>query len=328
MRGSGLDGTADRQLLGNEPHPLYYSPILNSFPGKGTVSVNKPRLLITGASGQLGRLVIEHLRRLNPGADITAMVRTPQAADELAPFRVSARIGDYTDPASLDAALTGIDRLLLISSSAVLGQRAAHHKNVIDAATRAKVSLIAYTSILRADTSELSFAAEHLATEKMLRESGLPFVILRNGMYLENDTAMLEPEVARGAIIGSAGDGRLSSASRSNYAEAAALVLLRGAPAGSIYELAGDEAFTLTQLAAAVSQRTGKMVPYRNMSEADFRAALVGMGLPDAMATMLAETSAGTAKGALEDHGHVLSRLIGHSTTSLVDAVAAVVQSG
>jgi NAD(P)H dehydrogenase (quinone) len=147
-------------------------------------------------------------------------------------------------------------------------------------------------------------------------------------MYLENDTAMLAPEVAHGAIIGSAGDGRLSSASRSNYAEAAALVLLRGAPAGTIYELAGDEAFTLTQLAAAVSQRTGKAVPYRNMSEADFRAALVGMGLPGAMATMLAETSAGTAKGALEDHGHVLSRLIGHSTTSLADAVAAVVQSG
>ena len=192
------------------------------------MSMNKPRLLVTGASGQLGRLVIEHLRRLDPAADITAMVRTPQAADELAPFRVATRIGDYTDPASLDAALTGIDRLLLISSS-VLGQRAAHHKNVIEAATRAGVSLIAYTSILRADTSELSLAAEHLATEKMLRESGLPFVILRNGWYLENDTAMLAPEVAHGAIIGSAGDGRLSSASRSNYAEAAALVLLHGA---------------------------------------------------------------------------------------------------
>ena len=286
--------------------------------------MNKPRLLITGASGQLGRLVIEHLRRLDPGADITAMVRTPQAADELAPLGVSPRIGDYTDPASLDAALTGIDRLLLISSS-VLGQRAAHHKNVIDAARRANVSLIAYTSILRADTTELSLAAEHLATEKMLRESGLPFVILRNGWYLENDTAMLAPAIAHGAIIGSAGDGRRSSASRSNYAEAAALVLLHGAPAGTVYELAGDDAFTLTQLAAAVSQRTGKTVAYQNMSEAEYRTALLGMGLPDAMATMLAETSAGTANGALEDHGHALSRLIGHSTTSLADAVAAVV---
>ncbi len=291
------------------------------------MSANKPRLLVTGASGQLGHLVIEHLRRLDPSADITAMVRTPQAADELAPFRIATRIGDYTNPASLDAALASIERLLLISSS-VLGQRAAHHKNVIDAATRAKVSLIAYTSILRADRSELSLAVEHLATERMFRESGLPFVILRNGWYLENDTAMLTPEVAHGAIIGGAGDGRLSSASRSNYAEAAALVLLRGAPAGTVYELAGDEAFTLTQLAAAVSQRTGKTVAYRNMSEADFRAALVGMGLPDAVATMLADTSAGTAKGALEDHGQVLSRLIGHSTTSLADAVAAVVQSG
>jgi NAD(P)H dehydrogenase (quinone) len=288
------------------------------------MSANNPRFLITGASGQLGRLVIEHLRRLDPSADITAMVRTPQAAGELAPFRVATRIGDYTDPASLDAALIGIERLLLISSS-VLGQRVAHHKNVIEAAKRASVPLIAYTSILRADTSELSLAAEHLATEEMLREAGLPFVVLRNGWYLENDTAMLAPAVAHGAIIGSAGDGRLSSASRSNYAEAAALVMLHGAPAGSIYELAGDEAFTLTQLAAAVTQRTGKTVGYRNMSEAEYRTALLGMGLPYAVATMLAETSAGTAKGALEDHGHALSRLIGHSTTSLADAVAAVV---
>ncbi len=286
--------------------------------------MKNPRLLITGASGQLGRLVIEHLRRMDPGADITALVRTPQAADELAPSRVGTRIGDYTDPASLDAALTGIDRLLLISSN-VLGQRVAQHKNVIEAAVRAGVSLVAYTSILRADTSELSLAAEHLATEKMLRESGLPYVILRNGWYLENDTAMLASAVAHGAIIGSAGDGRLSSASRANYAEAAALVLLRGAPAGTIYELAGDEAFTLTQLAAQVSQRTGKIVSYRNMSEAKYRAALLGMGLPDAVATMVAESSAGMAQGALEDHGHALSRLIGHPTTTLADAVAAAV---
>ena len=288
------------------------------------MSVNKPRLLITGASGQLGRLVIEHLRHLDPATDVTALVRTPRAAGELVPFRVATRIGDYTDAASLDAALTGIDRLLLISSS-VLGQRAAHHKNVIEAATRASVSLIAYTSILRADTSPLRLAAEHLATEQMLCESGLPFVVLRNGWYLENDTAMLEPAVAHGAIIGSAGDGRLSSASRSNYAEAAALVLLHGARTGTVYELAGDEAFTLTQLAAAVSRRTGKTMSYRNMSEAEYRTALLGMGLPDAVATMLAETGAGAAKGALEDHGRALSRLIGHQTTSLADAVAAAV---
>ena len=286
--------------------------------------MKKPRLLVTGASGQLGSLVIEHLRRLDPGADITAMVRTPQAAEELAPFGVTTRTADYTDPASLNAALTDIDRLLLISSS-VIGQRVAHHKNVINAAAQAGVSLIAYTSILRADSSELSLASEHLATEQMLRESGLPFVILRNSWYLENDMAMLAPAVAHGAIIGSAGDGRLSSASRSNYAEAAALVLAHGAPAGGVYELAGDEAFTMAQLAATVSQRTGKAIAYRNMSEAAFRSALLGMGLPDVVATMLAETGAATARGALEDHGHALSRLIGHPTTSLTDAVAAAI---
>ena len=291
------------------------------------MSPKKPQLLITGASGQLGRLVIEHLRRLDPDADITAMVRTSQAADELASFHVKTRIADYTDPRSLDAALTGIDRLLLISSS-VLGQRAAHHKNVIEAATRAGVSLIVYTSILRADTSELSLATEHLATEKMLQKSGLSFVILRNSWYLENDTAMLAPAIAHGAIVGSAGNGRLSSASRSNYAEAAALVMVQGAPTGTVYELAGDEAFTLTQLAMTVSQQAGKTVAYRNVSEADFRAMLVGMGLPDDMATMLAETSAATARGALEDHGHVLSGLIGHATTSLADAVAVAVRRG
>lgn len=291
------------------------------------MSENSPRLLITGASGQLGHLVVEHARRLSPDADITAMVRTPQAAAELAPFRVATRIADYTNPASLDAALAGIDRLLLISSSE-LGQRVAHHRNVIEAAVRAGVSFIAYTSILRADTSELGLAAEHLATENMLRASGVPFVILRNAWYFENDTATLAQAVAHGAIIGSAGDGRLSSASRSDYAEAAALVLLHGAPAGTIYELAGDEPFTMTQLAAAASQRTGKPVAYRNMSEADFRAALTGMGLPDAVAAMLAQSSAATANGALEDRGHALSRLIGHPTTSLADAVAAALPPG
>ena len=287
--------------------------------------MNKPRLLVTGASGQLGRLVIEHLRRLDPAADITAMVRTSQAADELAPFRVATRLGDYTDPASLDAALTGIDRLLLISSS-VLGQRAAHHKNVIEAATRAGVSFIAYTSILRADTSELSLAAEHLATEKCCAKADC-----RTSYCATAGTSRTTPQCLR----------RRSRTARSSAAPATDDFHRRAdrtmprpqqwycctaPPSGTIYELAGDEAFTLTQLAASVSQRAGKTVVYRNMSEAEYRAALLGMGLPVDMATMLAQTSALTAKGALEDHGRVLSRLIGHPTTPLADAVAAVVQ--
>ena len=231
-------------------------------------------------------------------------------------------MADYAKPETLDAAFAGIDRLLLISSSE-LGQRAAQHRNVIDAAKRAGVKLLAYTSVLHADSSPLGLAEEHRATEAALRDSGVPCVVLRNGWYTENYAASIPSALAHGAFLGSAGEGRIASAARADYAAAAVAVLISTeAQAGRIHELAGDEAYTLSAFAAAIAQRSGKPVVYKDLPEAEFRSILVGAGLPEGVATLLADSDAGAAKGALDDDSHRLSQLIGRPTTPWQTTIA------
>ena len=225
------------------------------------------------------------------------------------------------DGASLDVAFKGASKVLLISSSEV-GQRAQQHQNVIDAAKRAGVSLLAYTSVLRADTSPLGLAAEHVITEAAIRASGLPYSFLRNGWYLENHTEHLAPVLEHGVVLGAAQNGRFSSAARADYAAAAAAVLTAAQPQ-AIYELAGDQGFTLAEYAAEVARQSGKAIVYKDLPQADFKAALVSVGVPEGFADLLADSDAGTAKGGLEDHGKQLSALIGRPTTSLLDAVKA-----
>ncbi|WP_018607839.1 SDR family oxidoreductase [Uliginosibacterium gangwonense] len=273
-------------------------------------------IVITGASGQLGRLVIEELLNRLPAAQIVAAVRDPAKAADLAARGVQVRAADYTKPETLDAAFKGADKLLLISSSEV-GQRVAQHRNVIDAAKRAGVGVVAYTSILRADTSPLGLAAEHRETEALLKASGLPHVLLRNSWYTENYLASVPPALAHGVFIGSAGEGKISSAARADYAAAAAAVLVAPNQAGKVYELAGDEAYTLAELAAEITRQSGKTVVYQNLSEADFAAALQGVGLPAPLAVMLADSDIGASKGGLFSADHQLSHLIGRPTTPL-----------
>ena len=273
-------------------------------------------IVITGATGQLGRLVIQSLLNKLPASQIVAAVRNPARAADLAALGVQVRKADYTDPALLEAAFQGAEKVLLISSSEI-GQRAAQHRNVIDAAKKAGVSLVAYTSILHADRSPLGLAAEHAATEAYLRESGMPNVLLRNGWYTENYLASVPPALQHGAFIGSAGEGRISSAARADYAEAAAVALTAPAQAGKVYELAGDDSYTLTEFAAELSRQSGKPVPYVNLPEADYKAALLGAGLPEPIANLLADSDVGASKGGLFDDQHQLSALIGRPTTSL-----------
>ena len=282
-------------------------------------------IAITGASGQLGRLVIAELLKTVPPAQIVAAVRHPGKASDLAALGVQVRVADYTQPATLDSAFAGADQLLLISSSE-LGQRVAQHRNVIDAAKRAKVGLIAYTSLLRADSSPLGLAAEHQQTEALLKDSGVPHVLLRNGWYTENYLASIPLALQHGVFIGSAGDGKIASAARADYAAAAAAVLTRADQAGKIYELAGDEAYTLGELAAEIARQSGKAVAYQNLSQADFKAALFGAGLPEPIADLLAASDVGASEGGLFDDGHQLSRLIGRPTTPLATLVAAALQ--
>ena len=278
-------------------------------------------IAITAATGQLGHYVIESLMKTVPASQIVAIVRNPAKAQALAAQGITVRQADYGDEAALTSALQGVEKLLLISSSEV-GQRAPQHRNVINAAKAAGVKFIAYTSLLHADTSPLGLADEHIETEKMLADSGIVYTLLRNGWYTQNypppDPAPLE----HGVFIGAAGDGKIASATRADYAAAAARVISEAGHEGKVYELAGDSAWTLTQLAAELTKQSGKSVTYQNLSEADFAAALKSVGLPDGLADMLADSDVGASKGGLFDNSKTLSKLIGRPTTTLAESVS------
>ncbi|SBT17805.1 Quinone oxidoreductase 2 [Marinomonas gallaica] len=278
-------------------------------------------ILVTGATGQLGKLVITGLLARGIAADgIVAAVRSPDKADDLAQLGVIVRKADYTDPTSLKAAMVGVKRVVLVSSSEV-GQRAPQHQNVIDAAKENAIELLAYTSILHAETSPLALAEEHRATEAALKASGVPHVLLRNGWYSENYTASAAMALEHGAVLGSAGEGQYATATRADYADAAAIVITSEDQAGKVYELAGDESFTLAEYAALLASISGKEVVYQNLPETEYAKVLVDVGLPEGLATILADSDVGAAKGGLFDDSHTLSTLIGRPTTPIQDSI-------
>ncbi|WP_374424352.1 SDR family oxidoreductase [Paracoccus sp. (in: a-proteobacteria)] len=280
-------------------------------------------IAITGATGQLGRLTIAALKSRLPAdqiaSQIVALARSPEKAGDL---DVTVRAFDYAQPETLAPALSGVKKLLLISGNEI-GSRTAQHRAVIAAAKAAGVGEIVYTSLLHADRSPLSLAGEHVETEAMLAASDIPHTILRNGWYAENYTGAIPSALNHGALIGAAGNGRISGAARADYAEAAARVLTGTDHTGRTYELAADDAWTLGDLAAEISAQTGRDIPYRNLSVADYAAALVGAGLPQGLSEAIAGWDADAAQGALFDDGRALSRLIGRPTTPLADVVRA-----
>lgn len=274
---------------------------------------------ITAATGQLGRLVVENLRQRVDAADIVALVRSPAKAAALG---VEARPFDYEHhPDALATALQGIDALLLISGSEV-GRREAQHRNVVQAARQAGVQRIAYTSILRADTTPIDLGVEHRATEAALRDSGIPHTILRHGWYTENYTGSIGGALAGGALVGSAGTGRISSATRADFAEADAIVISENGHEDRTYELAGDDAWTLEDLAAEISRQAGRTIPYRDLPQEEYAKLLVSFGLPEPLARAIAGWDVAASQGALYDDTRLLSSLIGRRTTPLSEAVA------
>lgn len=280
-------------------------------------------IAVTGATGQLGRLVIHELLKTQPANSIIAAVRSPEKAEDLADLGVVVRQADYDQPATLATAFNGAKKLLLISSSEI-GKRAAQHSAVIDAANASGVTLIAYTSLLHADTSPLVLAQEHVITEQKLAESGVPFVLLRNGWYTENYLASIPSALEHGAFIGAAGNGKIASAPRADYAAAAAAVMASPQDqAGKVYELAGDTAYTLAELAHYLSETTGNTIQYQNLPEAEFAKVLVGAALPEGFANILADSDAGAAKGALFDSSHQLSQLIGRNSKPMTESLKA-----
>ena len=279
-----------------------------------------PKLFVTGATGHLGAQVIDILlETVSPDAVIAGVreaANDGEAAQALRAKGIETRLADYGRPDQLTSALQGVGRLLLISSSEN-GQRKQQHRNMIDAAKSAGVDLIAYTSLLRADASPLVLAEEHRDTETALAESGTPFVLLRNGWYNEVFTWRLPLALKTGVLMGATAGGRIASAARADYARAAATVLLGDDHAGKTYELAGDEAFSLSELADIVTAARGSPMIYQDMDPADYQAAVIAAGLPAFVAHILADTDAGIAKGALYDDGRTLSRLIGRPTTPI-----------
>lgn len=275
---------------------------------------------ITGATGNLGQFVVAKLKEKIGSENLVALVRTPAKAENLG---IEARAFDYSKAEGLAEALVGIDKLMLISGSEI-GQRTQQHQNVIEAAKKAGVKHIVYTSLLHAATSTMLLAPEHQATEKALAASGLTTTILRNGWYTENYAGSIPGAIQAGAFIGSAGEGKISSATREDFAEAAAVVLTTEGHENKIYELAGDEAYTLADLAKEVSKQINKEIVYQNLSKTDFVSALVSIGLPEGFAQVLADSDEKASHGALFSDDKTLSTLIGRPTTSLATVIKSV----
>lgn len=279
-------------------------------------------ILVTGATGQLGQRVIDALLARVPASQIVAGVRSLDKGAPIAAKGVALRALDYNDPASIDRALVGVRKVLLISGNE-FGARVRQHAAVLDAARRAGVELLAYTSVLKADTSKMILAGEHRATEDLIRASGVPYTLLRNGWYTENYTGNLAATIASGALLGAAGEGKLAPASRADYAEAAAVVLTTPGHANKIYELAGDRALSLSELAAEISAVSNKPVAYHNLPAAEYSATLQKFGLPAEFAAVLADSDEGITRGELTDDSHALRTLIQRPTTPIATTLAA-----
>lgn len=283
-------------------------------------------IVVTGATGKLGSLVVKALLERVPANEVAVAVRSAEKAAKFNALGVEVREADYARPETLAAAFAGAEKVLLISSNVLGEERVRQHKAAIDAAVQAGVKLIAYTSVLGADTSKLIVAKDHIATEKAILASGLRYVFLRNGWYLENYTENLGPALEHGAILGAAKDGRFSAAARADYAGAAAAVLTEAGHENKVYELAGDSSFSLNELAAEVSKVSGKTVVYKDLPEQEYAGALEGFGLPVVMAEMLASSDVRASEGELESRSRDLSGLLRRPTTTMAAAVAAVVK--
>lgn len=273
-------------------------------------------ICVTAATGKLGREVVKFLLNKVTPNELVLAVRNSEKAQEFAQRGVVVREADYDHPETLEKAFKGVRKLLLISSPSV-GRRVKQHQNVIEAAKQAGVETIIYTSVLHADRSRLGvIAEEHRQTEAIIKSSGLDYTFLRNGWYVENYEPTVKNAIVQGFIIGSAGEGKISAAPRSDYAEAAAVVLTTEGHSGKVYELAGDEAFTMKELAEEISRLTGKEISYRNVNADEYAQWLMSTGLPENVARFLASMEEAIAQGDLFDDSQQLSQLIGRPTTS------------
>ena len=283
-------------------------------------------IAITGANGQLGQLVIQALRQQVPDAELIALVRDPQKAKHLQDFGVTVRHFDYDQIESLVPALQGVDKLLLISANEI-GRRVPQHRAVIDAAKAAGVPYLAYTSLYNAEQSLLSLAAEHRETEKLIKDSGLKYSLLRNNWYSENYLANIQQVADQGVLYGAAQDAKISSASRRDYAEAAAKVLATDGHQHDVYELAGTQAFSLAELAGYIGEAATKQVIYQDLSPNDYHQALIDAGLPAGLVDVIVDADVQATHGAMYSNATDLAQLLGRDSTPIQSQVHALLQS-
>jgi NAD(P)H dehydrogenase (quinone) len=299
----------------------------------GPIAINGCKELemitVTAATGRYGRLVIDALlSRGVPASEIVAAVRDPQRASDIAAKGVQVREADYDRPETLVPAFEGADKLLLVPS-AVFGQRYPQMQRAVNAAVEAGVGLLLYASFVNTDTSTLRLGEEHKQTEALIRASGLPYVLLRNGAYTElyaGELGDLEYALMSGVMIGSAGEGKISGASRKDLAEAAAVVLTRDGQDGKVYELGGT-AFTMADLAATIGRHVGKPMVYQDLSVDEYAKALAAGGVPEDFAWLLADTSFAITRGDWYTESTDLPRLLGRPRTPLAEVVAATLNS-
>ncbi|GAA2891555.1 NAD(P)H-binding protein [Streptomyces mexicanus] len=278
-------------------------------------------IVVTGATGHLGRHVVEQLLEKVPAEQITAVVRTPEKAADLARRGVRIAVADYNAPQTFDGLFAAGDRVLLISGNEFDKGRVQQHRVVIDAAKAAGAALLAYTSA--PSSLKAALADDHRATEEALLASGLPYTLLRNGWYHENYTENLAPVLEHHAVVAAAGEGRVSSASRADYAAAAVAVLTGEGHENRAYELGGDTAWSFAEYAAELSRQTGEEIVYNAVTPEALTGILTGAGLPEPLAAIFAGVDASIEKGELEVTSGDLARLIGRPTTPLADAIAA-----
>ncbi|MHA3054742.1 SDR family oxidoreductase [Acinetobacter sp. ANC 4633] len=274
------------------------------------------KIAITGATGQLGECVIQFLLHSQAPENIVALVRNQDKALHFTQQGIDVRYFNYDEPASLTPALQGIDKLLLISANEV-GRRTPQHQAVIEAAKHVQVKHIVYTSLLNAEHSLLSLAKEHQETEALIKQSGLNYTFLRNNWYSENYLATLPQIIEQGVLYGAAGEGKISSASRQDYAEAAAKVLSSSGHEQKVYELAGSSSFTLSDLAHTITQIAGKTVRYQNLGTQEYTEALLAAGLPEGLVDVIVDADIQAAKGAMYSESKDLEHLIGHANTDI-----------
>ncbi|MFD9411802.1 SDR family oxidoreductase [Streptomyces sp. NPDC059989] len=279
-------------------------------------------IVVTAATGALGRLVVDELLDRVPADRLAVVVRDKDKAADLAERGVEVRVADYGDPAALAAAFRAGDRVLLISGNEI-GRRVAQHTAVLEAAQAAGVAQLAYTGILGGPEADFDLAAEHTATEQAVLDSGIPYTFLRNGWYHENYTRDLATHLEHGAIVASSGEGRVASAARADYAAAAAVVLTGEGHLNRVYELSGDTAWSLKEYAAELSAQSGKEIAHAEVPADEHRAILTGAGVPEGFAAILVDVDAAIARGRLAGTSGDLARLIGRPTTPVSEAITA-----